>query len=467
MAMSRELQIKDLWNKALTGQITRREVMQRGAALGMGGLALAALSQETLRATLAQEERDPTTTFYSWMLDLHPNIYDVGDEVGVDVSVAPTENFGSERFIAEALQEFSTWDWYGGVTPFLEMIGLVETGTITPWTPYVSEEIRNDIFPSALEEGTYNGEWYVWPLLLDIIVQGWNADLVEQAGLDPSPEAGPKTWDEYIANARTVQESGVAPYGLTFDNRDWRSLIPVTHTFSTDVYTEDGLFIYNSDAAVNALEVLKQMMELTSADVLQAAGVDNVVLPDEAAFAAQQAAYYFKYQNAHVRNASQWPDPSNLILSTLPVPEGGEGATVFWNTGAVLFEYGSNREKAVEMMTAASRDDRIWENTIVGNEEEGTTAVGQMPVMQSVYAEWEANPPDFVSENPWVFAIRDALAQSRAIAPSILSISQFDAARPEWHKYLSGEEPDARTALTNAFDAARERFRTETGRDPN
>ena len=99
-------------------------------------------------------------------------------------------------------------------------------------------------------------------------MQARNADLVEKAGLDPT--VAPKTWDEFIENARKVQESGVAPFGLVFDNRDWRSLIPVTHSISTDVYTPDGLFRYDSEPAIQALEILGRMMELTIPDVLDA-----------------------------------------------------------------------------------------------------------------------------------------------------------------------------------------------------
>ena len=67
---------------------------------------------------------------------------------------------------------------------------------------------------------------------------------------------------------RRCRTAASRPYGLTFDSRDWRSLIPVTHSISTDVYTPDGLFMYDSDAAVQALEILKRMMELTSSDIL-------------------------------------------------------------------------------------------------------------------------------------------------------------------------------------------------------
>jgi multiple sugar transport system substrate-binding protein len=461
--VSKDLAARALFADALAGRIDRRTLMLRAAALGISAPVAAALAQETVRGALASEEGKPSSTFYSWMLDLHPGILVDGEEQGVTVQTAPTENFGFDRFIAEANQKDSTWDSYGGVTPFLEMIALVESGTIEPWDEYLPEGLIDDFAPATRAEGSLDGKFYVWPLLLDICVQAWNADLVEKAGLDPA--AAPKTWDEFIENSRKVQESGVSPYGLIFDNRDWRSLIPVTHSISTDVYTPDGLFRYDSDAAIQALEIMKRMMELTSADVLAPGSVDATVLADEAVFQSQQAAYYFKYQNAPLRNAAQWPDPSKLRLAKLPAPEGGVGGTVFWDTGAVLFKFGKNKEKAVEFFNAISTDDRIWQNSVVGNPDEGIFPAGQLPVLQSEWTAWETSPPDWLTANPWAKEIYDSLASASAIAPSILAIKQFDTARPEWQKYLAGEAPDAKTALTAAMDAVRAEFKRQTGKD--
>ncbi len=459
--MEKRTQVAELWQGALSGKLDRREIMRRGAALGLSGMVLGGLMQESMRGTLARQDETPNTTFYDWQLNLHPGIYQVGEEEGVNVEVAPTENFGFDRFIAEANQGTSTWDMYGGVTPFLEMIALVATETIEPWGPYLPEGVAEDLFPATLEEGSYNGEFYVWPLLLDICVQASNAAILTEAGIDP--EVAPTTWDEFIANARTVQESGAAPYGLVFDNRDWRSLIPVTHSISTDVYSPDGLFIYNSEAAIQALEIMKEMMELAPADILAAAGVDNTILVDQAAWAAEQAGYYFKYQNAPLTYSATWGDPTQLRMAKLPAPEGGVGGTVFWDTGAVLFKHGGNKEAVVEFIQAIQQDDRIWQNSVTGNPDEGTTAVGQLPVTQSTWEAWDAETPDWLAANPWAFSVRDSLASAAAIAPSILAIRQFDVARPEWHKYLSGEVATAEEALTLAYDAVRAEFQAQTG----
>ncbi|MCC6945715.1 MAG: hypothetical protein IT335_14135 [Thermomicrobiales bacterium] len=456
----KQQQVKQLWQDALTGKISRRDVLVRGSALGLSGMALAALSQETIRGTLAQD-RDPILNCYDWQLRLHPMFSILGEEMGIIIEEAPSVDFSFDRFITEKNEGISTWDAYTGVTPFLEMKPLADTETIEPWDPYLPEGVKEDIFPAAVEEGTYNGSMYVWPLLLDIIVQGWHAGFVEAAGLDPN--VAPATWDEYIANVKTVHEAGVTTYGVIFDNRDWRSLIPITHSFDTDVYNPDGLFIYNSDAAVNALEVMKELMQYTAPDVLAASSVDAAVLVDQAVWSSEQAGYYFKYQNAPLTYSSTWQDPSQLRMDKLPSQPDTAGGTVFWNTGAVILTHGSNKEKMAEYMLNFSKDIRVWENSVVGNEDEGTTPVGQLPIIQSVWTEWDANPPAFLEGADWAFAVRDSMANARAIQPTALAISQFDVARPEWHKYLSGEEADARTALTKAYDAVRAEFERQTG----
>jgi multiple sugar transport system substrate-binding protein len=457
-------QTRDLFRDAMSGRISRREVMKRGAALGLSATVLGALTQESMRSALAQD-RDMIFTVYQWQFDLHPTWTQVMEEGGVQVDIAPVAGFSFDRFVAESQEQKSTWDVYTGVTPFLEMIALADSGTIEPWDPYLPAGALDDLIPATREEGTYNGSLYVFPLLLDVIVQGWNAEIVEKAGLDP--EVAPKNWDEYLANAQKVKDSGAAPYGCIFDFHDWRSLIPITHSISTDVYTEEGLFKYTSDAAVQAIELMKRMVEVSTKDLLQEGTTDGGVnnTPDEQIYSAQQAGYYIKYQNAHLRFAATWPDPTQNRLGALPVQEGGAGGTVFWDTGAVLFKYGQNKQKAAEFLMTLSKDDRIWEESIAGNAETGIPAVGQLPILQSKWTEWSASPPDWLSANPWAVEVKDGLSKASAIAPSILAAKQFTVARPEWVKYLNGDEADAKTALQKAQDAVAAEYKKETGKD--
>src|SRR5438045_9763430 len=97
---------------------------------------------------------------------------------------------------------------------------------------------------------------------------------------------------------------------------------------------------------------MKQMKELANPNVLEPGKTDGGVndTPDEEAFAARQVAYYVKYQNAPIRFANTWPDPSKLRMAGLPKTPGGAGATVFWDTGAALFKYGQNKTQAADYL---------------------------------------------------------------------------------------------------------------------
>ena len=454
--MAENTQVKQLFNDALSGKLNRREVFQRGIALGLSAnvIGMLALNAVKMPSAFAAEEGRPVGTFQPWMLNLHPSFARVGGDLGVDVQEAPTTNFSFDRFIAEANEQNSTWDFYGGVTPFLEMIALANTGTIEPWTPHLPEGLFEDFAEPTRVEGTYKDEFYVWPILLDINVMMWHSGILEKAGLDTT--TAPATWDDQIAAAQQIVDSGAAPYGIVFDVRDWRSIIPITHSISTDVYDpETGLFQYASDAAVEALEIMKRMMPLTIPDVLNPTPVNTTVSPDEQSFASEQVGYYFKYQNAGFQFSANWPDPSLIGLGPLPKTAEGVGGTVFWDTGAVLFTYGANKAKAVEYLQALGSDEQMWRDSITGNQDEGTIPVGQLPILKSVWDAWAASPPDFVAANPWARSVFDSLPNASAIAPCTLGVLQFDTARAEWIKYLSGEESDAKTALQKAQDAAR------------
>jgi maltose-binding protein MalE len=454
---------KELFFDAMKGRLDRRQILKRAAALGIAAPAAAALVQmATISQAAAVDEGTLSITYYDWILNLHPIVTSVNEDFNatfpLSAEVAPTQGFGIDRFIAEAREGTSTWDAYIGATPFLEMIQLADSGAIEPWDPYLPEGFFDLIPESIRNEGSYNGNFYIWPFLLDICVQTWNAAQVEAAGLDAS--AAPATWDELIANARTVIESGAAPFGLVFDFHAWRSLIPIAHSINTDIYDENGLLIWNHDTVVEALEIMKQMMEVTIPDVLNEGTSDGGVnqTPDEVAFGQQLAPYYFKYQNAPMRYSATWQDPSQLRIGALPKTADGVGGTVFWCTGAALFANGANQQAAADYMMALTNDLRVWEGSIAGRVDEGVPPVGQLPLYSTIWDGFNSAPPEWLTGKEWAFDIWNALPNASAIAPSKLSITQFNVATPFYTAYLRGDSADARAALTEAYDAVQKEF---------
>jgi hypothetical protein len=195
---------------------------------------------------------------------------------------------------------------------------------------------------------------------------------------------------------------------------------------------------------------MKQMLDLSSANALQPGTTDGGVnqTPDEVAFAAQRVAYYIKYQNAPLRFAANWPDPKALKMAGLP--SGGEGATVFWTTGACLFKYGQNKEKAAEYMKALTYSNQIWQDSIAGS---ASGQPGQLPPYKSVYAAWEQEKPDWLTAQAWVPLVRGQLDVAKAIPNHAFGLQQFIIGQPIWEKYLKGEESDPKAAMQEAKDA--------------
>lgn len=443
-------ELEERLTRELEAGMTRGGVLKRGAAAGAGIYGLSALFGAGT-AFAGMEARALTPTFYQWIYGLYPMIptkinKDYARRHRLDAKIAPVQGFGIDRFVAEAKKKKSTWDVYVGMTPFVEMAALIESGTIEPWDNYISKSVLNDLIPSIRAEATYKGKVWSFPFLLDIIIQSWNGELVKKAGLNPNKR--PRTWDEFIANARKVVRSKAAPYGAVFDAHGWRSLAPIAHTFNPNVYTPAGLFDFTSDAAVNALEVMKRMMEVAPKNILEEGKVDGGVntTPDEEAFAARQAAYYVKYQNAPTRFAGTWPDPTQLHIAGLP-KAGGTGGTVFWNTGAALFKYGQNKRLAADYMSFLTHDVRIWKHAL-GKNVRG--ASGQLSPYKSDWTKWEKSPPSWMAD--WAFTVRRELATSKAIKTHKFGLTQFVIGKPAWEAYLKGDEKNAKRALTKARD---------------
>jgi multiple sugar transport system substrate-binding protein len=440
--------LEELLAEELEQGVTRADVLKRGAAAGAGIYGLSAIFGAGT-ALAGMEARALTPTFYQWIYGLYPDIpkainKDYAKKHKLDAKIAPVQGFGIDRFVAEAKKKKSTWDVYVGMTPFVEMAALIEAGTIEPWDKYIPKSVLTDLIPSIRREATYKGHIWSFPFLLDIIIQAWNGELVKNAGLDPNK--APKTWDEFIANAKKVVSSKAAPYGAVFDAHGWRSLAPIAHTFTPNVYTPEGLFDFTHEAVVNALEIMKRLMEVAPKNILEEGKVDAGVntTPDEEAFAGRQAAYYVKYQNAPTRFAGTWPDPKVLHIAGLPKARSG-GGTVFWNTGAALFKYGENKQQAADYMKFLTYDTRIWQHAL-GKDVRG--ASGQLSPYQSHWRKWVKSPPPWMAD--WAFTVRKELATSTAIRTHKFGLTQFVIGKPAWEAYLKGDEKNAKTALAKA-----------------
>ena len=394
MTTDDRVELNDFLDEEVAPGLTRGELLRRGAGAGAAIWGVSALFGAGA-AFAGTQARALTPTFYQWIYGLYPDIpskinKDYAKKVKLDAKIAPVQGFGIDRFVAEAKKKKSTWDVYVGMTPFVEMGSLDRFGDDRAVGSLHLEVGGQRSHPVDPRGGDLPGQDLVVPVPARHHHPG-----VERGARRKGrarPDRAPKTWDALIANAKKVVSSGAAPYGAVFDAHGWRSLAPIAHTFNTNVYRPDGLFDFTHPAVVQALEVMKRLMEVAPKNILEEGKVDGGVntTPDEEAFAGRQAAYYIKYQNAPTRFAGTWPDPSVLHIAGLPKKPGGAGGTVFWNTGAALFKYGQNKKQAADYMSFLTHDVRIWQHAL-GKDVRG--ASGQLSPYKSDWAKWKKSPP--------------------------------------------------------------------------
>ena len=358
------------------------------------------------------------------------------------------------------------WDLYLGMVPFVEMVTLAEHGLIEPWEPYLPSGLADTWIPLVKDEATYDGQIYSYPFGTNVVAAAWHGGIVEAAGLDP--EYAPSTWDEWIRSARLVMDTDSAPFGAIFNPSGWLSLAPIAHSIDGDIYSEAGLFDFTHEAVVEALEIMRRLMEVSKPDVLEVAPMPmstDITAVEEGsagdAFAAERAAYYFDHLYAPLNMSSGWSDPGDLRMGALPSVPGGAGGTVFWSVGAGLFIDGRNKGQAAEYLRFLTADEHRY-RVDIGN---GRKEIGLLHPHEPVWEQWRSDPPPWLAS--WAITLKDQLSRSRSIPTYKVGpvrphwhsgVAQFEVGRPHWEAYLRGDETDPRRALESAKRAWRQSY---------
>lgn len=431
------------------GRTTRAGFMKRAAQLGLGASAIGAFVQaynpRTAKAdiewaaanTRAAASGTANLGFYAWILNFNPQIKPLTAEYNaknkdaqVHIDVAPVASFSIQKFLLEARSHKSSWDVYVGMTPFIEMMPLQAAGAIEPWDPYMPPSVRNDMPKSVQEEGMIGGKMYDWPMLLDICSMQWRKSYFKAAGIT----APPATWEQFTdvakrINAKHLVNRGNSVAGATYDWHPWRSLLPVVHSISLDVYDKNGYPNFKHPAFAQAMGILKGILPYTPKDFFAGGPVEGGTI-DEVAMKAGRVAMFFKYANSAVHASLVWGGSgiNDMGLARLPKPAaGGAGGSLFWDTGSALFKYGSNKQAVANWMTWLLSDERFWTKEVVLS--------GQVPPFNSVYGKIKGKVPS------WIYPVQQQLPLSRAIPASVygFTLGIAGALQPHLLDYLHGK----------------------------
>ena len=120
-----------------------------------------------------------------------------------------------------------------------------------------AQAYAKDLVATRLAPYQADGKQYAVDYHLGAVLAYYNKDILDAAGVDP---AGIKTWDDYIAAGKKVQEKDSS---VNFSAIDITGVIPIRSLMleaGGGVYDQSGTLIMNSDANVKALQLASKMV---------------------------------------------------------------------------------------------------------------------------------------------------------------------------------------------------------------
>jgi len=134
-------------------------------------------------------------------------------------------------------------------------------GFILDVTDRITDDMRKDIWPGALEAVSYQGKYYGMPWLNDILYLYYNEDMLKAAGYDKPP----KTWTELKEMAMAAKEKKLVEYPfIEFFQQEEGLTIAFAYylmSFGGKFFDEENKPAFNSPEGLEALNYMVQGMK--------------------------------------------------------------------------------------------------------------------------------------------------------------------------------------------------------------
>jgi multiple sugar transport system substrate-binding protein len=274
------------------------------------------------------------------------------EKTGITVNImdVPGQNM-HDRFVTEAISGTGGFDVYNLDQPWIPEFA--DKGFLEPIDKIVTQEMRDDYFPSALETVTYKGKIYGLPYLVHSPIIYYRTDLFAKAGLT----APPKTLEEYREYAKKLTDPANDIYGTIMEGQ--QSAEPVTQF--TDMVLQHGgkLLDENNKVMVDSPEVIdafKYMLGIQYEDKSSPPGAVNYSN-------TEVLNLFMQGKVAMVRN---WPymysmakDPANSKVAGKFAVASQPGTNAVWSWNFGVASTSKNKDAAIEFVKWASSPDVI------------------------------------------------------------------------------------------------------------
>ncbi len=421
--------------------LSRRDFLRLVGATG----GAAALTRFGVGGPVRAQSGEVNVTTYSYWLTLNRNLWELTEEfnrahpdlprVMLGRLPAEVESGGlNERFILEASQKKSTWACWCGSTPFIDFVALPDADVCIPVEDKIPPDIKDDIIPTHIEEGTRNGHLWHWPMFASATGLNYRPSMLEAAGWEKPPE----DWQEFIQCCKDVEAKVQAPdgskvFGTVFDPFMWRFFTPLGFSLTgKDLFNQEtGYVNWDNPVVIEILELQKEIAQYAPPDVYTPFG-------DVDAFKSGKAAMMIKFVDAGLTAAKVF-GLGDYEFTWLPKGgEGRENSTVAWGTGIMFFKYGENVDVALQLAEHWARSELFQQGWVEGGE----------PIVYKSWYDKLKDPPKWLAIN------RDMIAKAHFIPPSENYFLMADHWKAVQDSFLQGEIATAKEAA----DTARKNF---------
>ncbi len=354
-----------LLGDALAGRLSRRQIIQSGAALGLTATGLASLLGDVHRAAAQTPTASGQVVSWApagqrWELAqraVYPLFQEKFPEITVEwiaepeVGLHPTHRHRDVRQVGQVRHHAARLcrraaahrTWRAGADPTLLEQDADYMADILADVPENVMDLYRD---KPLAAG---GVLYGLPPDSNCQLQYYRSDVLEQAGFDGPAE----TWDDAIEIAKTLAESGTKQTGSSLKRNGLYSgtvFLTIVHTYGGDWFDKMGPGFFNptlnSEAGVSALGVLTALAPYLEESSLNAGD-------DEANTAMANGAWTFApvQWGGTTMNDPEYTEFAD-VWATAPVPkgnvEGGDHRPHMGGLGLAIPSYSHNKDAAWE-----------------------------------------------------------------------------------------------------------------------
>jgi trehalose/maltose transport system substrate-binding protein len=449
--------------ESLTGQLSRREIVRRGIAVGLSAPVIGMiLSSAQSRSVLAQEA-SPEAQEPGWsivvpegirtdlagarvraVLDpasspdrpwMEAAIQKFNEATGAKAEFVPGEQSATDRLAIYNQQlgaQSSDNDVY--------QIDVIWPGILAAHAVDLNAtlaDLAKQHFPAIVENNTVNGALVGMPWFTDAGLLYYRTDLLEQHGFEKAPE----TWAELEEMANAIQDAerannqsfrgfvwqGNAYEGLTCDALEWQY-----SNGGGRIIEPDGTVTINNPQAIAAFERARGWVGTISPE--------DVTTYDEPAslnaFAPGNAAFMRNWPYAFsVTQAPDSPLVGKVGVTQLPMGD-GEGATHAATLGGwqlMVSKYSPNQDAAIEFVKYMCSPEL---------EKSFTIERSHSPTIGSVY-----DDPEVVKTQPFLAQLKPVFEGGAVARPSTVTADLYNSASITYFTHVN-------QILTGQSDAA-------------